>query len=54
MPITALKYSFQTQINRQAKLIYQEILDNNSFELTNKEEYSCPSVFSNMDFMFVI
>lgn len=45
MPITALKYSFQKQVNKEAKLIYQEILDKNSFELPNKEEYSCPSVF---------
>ena len=45
MPITALKYSFQEKVNRQAKLIYQEILDDNSFELPNKQEYSCASVF---------
>ena len=45
MPITALKYSFQQKINKEAILIYQEILDKNSFELPNKQDYSCESVF---------
>ena len=45
MPITALKYSFQKQINSDAILIYQENLPENSFELPNKQDYSCPCVF---------
>lgn len=36
MPITAIKYSIQRQVNKYAKLIYQEILPIDSFELPTK------------------
>ena len=45
MPITALKYSVQKNILKDANLLYQEILPRDSFELPDKENYSCASVF---------
>lgn len=45
MAITANKYSVQKKILKGARLIYQETLPNNSFELPDKTEYSCPSLF---------
>lgn len=45
MPITALKYSLQQHINRDACLIYNEVLPDNSFELPNGSDYKCKAVF---------
>lgn len=45
MPVTANKYSIQRQVLKSARLIYQEVLPSNSFELPDKTAYSCPSLF---------
>ena len=45
MPITATRFSLQNQVNKRAKLIYQISLPNNSFELPDKSDYSCNTVF---------